>query len=64
MALSAGVFNDDRERCVACGMNDFLAKPVLKPDLEKILQKYIKSDSIYNSDKERDYNVLLDKMCK
>lgn len=41
-------------------MNDFLPKPVLKPDLENILKKYIVDESA----KGRGFNVLLDKICK
>jgi CheY-like chemotaxis protein len=28
VAMSAGVFATDRERCAAAGMDDFLAKPI------------------------------------
>ena len=28
IALTAGVTQEERERCLACGMNDFITKPV------------------------------------
>jgi signal transduction histidine kinase len=39
IALTANAFDDDRVRCLAAGMNDFIAKP-FKPELlfEKLLQ--------------------------
>jgi CheY-like chemotaxis protein len=28
IALTAGVTQEERQRCMACGMTDFIAKPV------------------------------------
>jgi CheY-like chemotaxis protein len=31
----------DREKCIAAGMDDFIAKPVRKADLRACLEKWI-----------------------
>lgn len=42
VALTANVFKEDRERCFASGMDDFLSKPVRREKLVEVLSKYIK----------------------
>ena len=35
LAMTAGVLHSEREQCIACGMNDFIAKPI---DVDEMLQ--------------------------
>jgi len=41
VALTAGAFEEDRQQCSACGMDDFLAKPVRMNDLDATLRKWL-----------------------
>jgi two-component system sensor histidine kinase/response regulator len=42
VALTAHVTDDERQRCLELGMNDFLSKPVFIDKLEEILLKWLK----------------------
>ncbi|KAI5951347.1 CHK1 [Candida jiufengensis] len=37
VALTANVAGDDREKCIKCGMIDFISKPILPNELKKVL---------------------------
>ena len=44
IAMTANAFTEDRERCLAAGMNDFLVKPFDPQHLYEILLKWIKDE--------------------
>jgi PAS domain S-box-containing protein len=41
IALTAGVLKEERDRCYASGMDDFLSKPISAKNLEAALEKWI-----------------------
>jgi two-component system, sensor histidine kinase and response regulator len=41
IALTANALPEDRERCLAAGMDDYLSKPIARDDLHAMLEKYL-----------------------
>jgi signal transduction histidine kinase/AmiR/NasT family two-component response regulator len=50
IALTAKVFQEDREKCARCGMNDFLPKPVEGKVLKEMVLKWGRMSSIEGTD--------------
>jgi CheY-like chemotaxis protein len=44
IAMTASVFKEDIEKCLACGMNDHLAKPVVIQEVLRKLTKFIEKE--------------------
>ncbi len=41
LAVTANAFREDRERCLAAGMDDYLAKPFSAEDLARMLERHL-----------------------
>jgi CheY-like chemotaxis protein/HPt (histidine-containing phosphotransfer) domain-containing protein len=41
VAMTAGAMEGDRERCLAVGMDDYIAKPVRLDDLRAVIQRWV-----------------------
>ena len=55
VALTANALTGDRERCLEAGMDDYLAKPILEPELIRVLGRFL---PVAPEGKALDENVL------
>jgi two-component system sensor histidine kinase/response regulator len=45
IAMTASAFQEDRERCLAAGMDDYLAKPVMVGDIRAVLARWLPDEA-------------------
>lgn len=42
VALTANAMNDERDKCIAAGMDDYLAKPIRLKELDRMLRRHLR----------------------
>lgn len=42
IAMTADAFSEDAKKCIECGMNEHIAKPIDTDEIFRALKKYIK----------------------
>jgi CheY-like chemotaxis protein/HPt (histidine-containing phosphotransfer) domain-containing protein len=57
VAMTAHAMKGDRERCLAAGMNEYLAKPFSAQGLAEVIERLLKSGPV---DRQRGYRTELD----
>jgi CheY-like chemotaxis protein/HPt (histidine-containing phosphotransfer) domain-containing protein len=49
IAVSASAFQEDRDRCAAVGMNDFLPKPVTLTSMQTMMQRWLPTRAAHDN---------------
>ncbi|HQQ63442.1 MAG TPA: MASE1 domain-containing protein [Pseudomonadales bacterium] len=57
IALTANVWSEDREQCLAAGMDDFISKPVSPANLVAVLANWARRDTSRTRDKKPQMDV-------
>ncbi|RZM77901.1 PAS domain S-box protein [Leptolyngbya iicbica] len=58
IAMTANAMQGDRQKCLAIGMNDYLAKPIVKAEMYAAIQRWVPSEQVPSSRSTRSMHAL------
>ncbi|MEI6126707.1 MAG: response regulator, partial [Pseudomonadota bacterium] len=50
VAMTANAMQEDRDKCIAAGMDDYISKPIIKQKLFHIIEKYLADPAARHKD--------------
>ncbi len=60
IALTAGTVKGEKDRCLQAGMDDYISKPVVKANIETVIEKWLKvADSLSKNEVDNTSNEVI-----
>jgi DNA-binding response OmpR family regulator len=56
--MTAYAMEGDREKCLKCGMNDYISKPITSRDIEKTIERWLTDNDISHTNSETEKIII------